>query len=589
MIRQIRHSLLAWSRDFSSYFVSSVSVRLSKIIWNSCIVLIVAGSGLIGAQWWLSIRDRGLQEFRNGFEQLKSLEIRWDNELLSLQLGFAPNYDAVTDLARDLELRWRDLDDIARNSGTLTFVSHEVEAYRESLKRKIWLSEQIKASYAMLRNSVSVLPDAVRMLYRDSELVSPAHQIGARVSDVVTEVITGIIAFSASPTKPLGDAVRQQVATMRSAAIHLSPQTAEVLGRLLAQVDVIVRERQRSNELMLALTAVPTGVVSDALEDRLHAIERSRVETQRRIRDISVLGGALLVVAAILFALALRNRFVRLREDNWAMHQANENAEQQLMQSAKLSALGQMVAGISHEINTPLAYVKAVFELIKDRVTTRPQLAYPIAAGVMIAEMEQEWREELEALLEDGLHGLEEMASLVRSMKNFSRLDKGNVESFSVVAAIESALQIAGPQLKNGIDVKREFDPVPMINGSPLQLRQVFVNLIVNAVDAMKVENNGGVLTLRTRHTASDMIQIDISDNGKGIEEEHLKKIFDPFFTTKEVGEGTGMGLSISYRIIENHGGIITVQSKLRRGTIFTITLPRQDDKSIPSAAIRSA
>ncbi|MCW0021348.1 HAMP domain-containing histidine kinase [Rhizobium sp. BT-226] len=584
MLQQLRQALSVWSKDLNSFFLSSASPRLSRPVWISCLALVVVG-GLVGAQWWLSLRESGLREYRNSFEQLKSLETRWNNELLSLQLGFAPNYDAVTAIARDLELRWRSLNDIASDSATLNVLSPKVEAYGAALEQKIWLSEQIKASYAMLRNSVSVLPDAARALYRDPEVLLPVQGTGTRVSDLVAEVITGTIAFTASPTQSLGDAVRRQVAATRSAAGQLSPQTADVLDRLLAQVDVVVKERKRSNELMLALTAVPTGAASDSLEDELQLIEQSSLERRHRIRDVTVLAGVLLFIAAIFSALTLRQRFVRLRKDNWLLNQINENAEQQLIQSAKLSALGQMVAGISHEINTPLAYVKAVFELIKDRLTARPQLAYPVAAGTVDAQAEQEWRNELETLLDDGLHGLEEMASFVRSMKSFSRLDKGNVESFSVVAALENALQIAGPHLGPEIEVRREFDPVPAINGSPSQLRQVFLNLIVNAVDAMADKKEGGVLTLRTRHTGSDMIQIEVGDTGKGIEEEHLNKVFDPFFTTKEVGEGTGMGLSISYRIIENHGGTITVLSKAGRGTVFTITLPRQDDKDFPASA----
>jgi len=114
--------------------------------------------------------------------------------------------------------------------------------------------------------------------------------------------------------------------------------------------------------------------------------------------------------------------------------------------------------------------------------------------------------------------------------------------------------------------------------GSPSQLRQVLLNLIVNAADAMKGMDRRGVLTVRTRLTSSDTVQIDVCDNGSGIPEDIAGRIFDPFFTTKAVGEGTGMGLSICYRIIENHGGTIAVNSKPGKGTVFTIVLPRQGE-----------
>ena len=555
--------------------------KMSTPVWAACFLLLVIMVGLGATQWWLSARDASVTEFRSNFERLLGLETRWNGELMSLQLGFASNYDNVTSSARDLEIGWSNLDDMATKSHWLSPLSPRIQEYQTALNRKIWFSEQIKASYAMLRNSVSVLPDAARALYRDPEVLSPGAATGARISDLIGEIISSTIAFSASPTTSSGDAVRRQLDNARLEGAALPAHTAGVLDRFLAQVNVVVRERQRSNQLMLALTAVPTLNASAAIESDLQSAEQSSLETQHRVRDISILSGILLAVAVIFSILALRQRFVRLRKANWILHQVNENAEQQLMQSAKLSSLGQMVAGISHELNTPLAYVKAVFELIKDRVTARPYLAYPLEPVPPEGLVQKEWRDELETLLNDGLHGLDEMATFVRSMKDFSRLDKASMESFSVVDALESALQIAGPKLKENISINRDFDPVPAMNGSSTQLRQVFLNLIINASDAMAPGGQHGILTLRTRHTASDMIQIEVIDNGHGIESENLDKIFEPFFTTKQVGEGTGMGLSISYRIIEDLGGTITVQSKEGRGTAFTMTLPRQDDKGI--------
>ncbi|CUX65794.1 putative Integral membrane sensor signal transduction histidine kinase [Agrobacterium tumefaciens str. Kerr 14] len=564
--------------------IAAACARLLGPVWAVFAALVITLVGLIAFQVWLSARTVPVGQFRTDFERISGLETQWDGELMSLQLGFLSNYDTVTATARDLELRLRDLGAGAAGSPSLAPLLPQVETYREALERKIWLSEQIKASYAMLRNSVSVLPDAVAALYGDPALLSEGAPTGSHVSNLASEVISSTIAFAASPTTELRESVRLQIARTRAQAGDLPAGTAEILNRLLAQIDVVVRERQRSNELMLALTAVPTRVAVAGIENDLQAIERANDERNHVLRDMTILSGVLLVVAGLLSVAALRQRFVRLREDNWILHQANENAEQQLMQSAKLSSLGQMVAGISHELNTPLAYVRAVFELIKDRLTARPHLAYPDEA--VAGSEEQEWRDELETLLDDGLHGLDEMASFVRSMKNFSRFDKGTVESFSVVACLENALQIAGPQLARGLQVRRELDTIPAIHGSSAQLRQVFLNLIINASDAMAGKAQPGVLTLRTRHTASDTIQIEIADNGHGIEEQNLGRIFDPFFTTKQVGKGTGMGLSISYRIIENHGGTITVQSQVGKGTVFTITLPRQHDKETAAGAI---
>jgi len=535
---------------------------------------------LLGAQWWLAARDTPFREFRSRFDELTALETRWNSELLSLQLGFLSNYDNLTRMALELKLGWRDL--AASTPSSASSLNRGIDEYTIALSRKIWLSEQIMASYAMLRNSVSVLPDAVKAFYQNSGNVPPVGNT-SRLSDRVGEILSSTIAFSASPTDGLHKTLQAQMEQTRRDAERAPTSTVDLMDRFITQVEVVVRERRRSSDLMLAVTAVPTKAISDVIEEELQKAEQSSLENRRYARDGSILASLLLVVSLVMAAMSARQRMRRLREDNWVLHKVNENAEQQLMQSAKLSSLGQMVAGISHELNTPLAYVRAVFELIRDRVTARAYLAYPPDKDAT-EDMQQEWHDELVTLLDDGLHGLDEMAAFVSSMKTFSRLDKASVESFSIVDALEQALKMAAPRLGTRVRVKREFDPVPPINGSPTQLRQVFLNLIVNACDAMSAKSSNALLTLRTRHTASDMIQIDVADNGHGIEVDDIEKIFDPFFTTKEVGKGSGMGLSISYRIIENHGGTIEVHSKVGKGTAFTITLPRQDDRDIPAS-----
>jgi len=394
---------------------------------------------------------------------------------------------------------------------------------------------------------------------------------------VITEIISGMTSFTISPSALLLKTVQEKISETQTIAQALPPELANTITRFLVQVEVEIQERQRGNQLMLEVPSVPTSVAADRVESDLQSLVASKAESRSRLWDLTLLLGALLVVAIVAFTMLLWRRFAQLDKDHRVLMQVNENAEEQLMQSAKLSALGQMVAGITHEINTPLAYVRAVFELIKERIVAEPA---KFVAGIPDEDDEatREWREELQILLDDGLHGLDEMATLVRTMKNFSRLDKGSIESFSVEEGIESALLIARPQLKYVADVKREFDAVPAIMGSPSQLRQVLLNLIVNAADAMKGLDRRGLLTVRTRVTSSDTVQIDICDNGSGIPEDIVGRIFDPFFTTKPVGEGTGMGLSICYRIIENHGGTITVNSKAGKGTVFTIILPRQGE-----------
>ncbi|PSS60607.1 hypothetical protein C6558_32015 [Ensifer sp. NM-2] len=556
-------------RDFAS----------SKAARIACLILIFfLSAGLTGLVWLLQAPQNSLPTFREKFERMRDIEAQWDAEILSLQLGAARNYDAVTTTANDLKDRLQELQDILGAEKSLMPLKADFETYVGTVKRKDKLSEQIKASYAMLRNSMGVLPDAVAESFGHPDALVALPVTGKRMADLVTEVITGLVSFSASPTPLLRDTVSTRISAARKASQSVSPELQSSAARFLVQVEVAVQERQRGNDLILMLSAVPTDPVADQIQQKLQILEDQRSGRHTMLWYMVGVVCSLLTLSLITLAIIFRLHFIKLDKDNRMLQQANHDVEERLLQSAKLTALGQMVAGITHEINTPLAYVKAVFEVIKERLISEPELAVRGQTGDD-EETLREKREEMEMLLDDGLHGIEEMTTLVRTMKNFSRLDKGHIESLSVEEGIESALLIARPQLKYVADIRKEFDSVPLIMGSPSQLRQVFLNLIVNAADALAETGKRGTLTLRTRVTSSDTVEIDICDDGPGMTEEQLNKIFDPFYTTKAVGKGTGMGLSICYRIIENHGGTITVNSKPGKGAMFTITLPRQDDK----------
>jgi len=190
--------------------------------------------------------------------------------------------------------------------------------------------------------------------------------------------------------------------------------------------------------------------------------------------------------------------------------------------------------------------------------------------------------EELQALLTDGLHGIAQISELVLNLKNFSRLDRSKVSSFNLNEGIESTLLLARHELKSHT-VKKSFDDIPPVTCSPSQINQVFLNLISNAAQA--IESGRGVITITTRRQDAEHVAVEIQDNGKGIPAEVLPRIFDPFFTTKDVGKGTGLGLSIAYKIVEQHGGRISVDSAVGVGTKFTVVLPLSPQESAQSAA----
>ncbi len=286
----------------------------------------------------------------------------------------------------------------------------------------------------------------------------------------------------------------------------------------------------------------------------------------------------------------------RLLNQNHSLAQAYEKlkaSQAQLVQSEKMASLGQMVAGVAHEINTPLGYVKSNMEIARDAYQKMDALssAYDMLFSMiqspetdeavlgehlaelqnMRAELAEVFpRESMEGLFEDSLYGLQQISEIVVSLKDFSRLDRAPVDDVDLNQCIDAALRIGHNVIKHKAEVVREFGELPRVSCSPSQINQVFLNLLTNAAQAME-----GYGRIKIRTFADErFIHAIVQDNGKGIPPESLEKIYDPFFTTKPVGQGTGLGLSIVFGIIKDHKGHIQVKSEVGKGTAFCVSLP---------------
>jgi PAS domain S-box-containing protein len=248
------------------------------------------------------------------------------------------------------------------------------------------------------------------------------------------------------------------------------------------------------------------------------------------------------------------------------------DAQSQLVQSEKMASLGNLVAGVAHEINTPLGSIHANAD------TSRRALELLAAAAGDPASQEvykrhPKLRRAVDILHESNattLTATHRIVEIVRSLRSFARLDEAEFKKVDIHEGIEGTLTILHHELKNRIEVKREFGDLPEIECYPNQMNQVFLNLLVNAAQAI---GDRGTITVRTRLEEGRAV-LEFTDTGRGIPADKLPRIFDPGFTTKGVGVGTGLGLSISYRIIQDHGGTIAVDSSPGRGTTFTIRLP---------------
>lgn len=271
-----------------------------------------------------------------------------------------------------------------------------------------------------------------------------------------------------------------------------------------------------------------------------------------------------------------------------------KSSQAQLVQSEKMASLGQMVAGVAHEINTPLGYVRNNLEVVKevfDQSNTLIEACSTLAQQLVsehveeqtlelqiaqVASLSESFREDgmlddVAQLLGDTRYGIDQIGELVMNLKNFSRLDQAKVEDVDLNECLQSALNIANNVIKHKAEVIKRLGDIPKLACSPSQLNQVFLNLLTNAAQAM--QNHGRILI--ESYADEHCIYISIKDNGKGIAKENLRKIFDPFFTTKAVGEGTGLGLSIAFQIIRQHKGNIKVASEPGKGTRFLLSFPR--------------
>ena len=273
------------------------------------------------------------------------------------------------------------------------------------------------------------------------------------------------------------------------------------------------------------------------------------------------------------------------------IHDITEKYELQkrLTQSAKLASIGELAAGVAHEINNPLGFVTSNINSLSKYITSLTKYGNSLIETIekcspsndltdpakRTKEIKEEYdidyiTEDVTDLLNETKDGLARVSKIVLDLKTFARAEGDTPQKGQINDLLENALNLVRNEIKYNLTVEKEFEELPKIDCFPNQLVQVFTNIFINASHAVK---KAGTLTIKTSNSNNE-IRISIKDSGTGIPEKILPKIFDPFFTTKEPGKGTGMGLSISYSIIKKHQGVITAQSTVGEGTEFKIILP---------------
>jgi len=264
------------------------------------------------------------------------------------------------------------------------------------------------------------------------------------------------------------------------------------------------------------------------------------------------------------------------------------DVQMHMMQQDKMASVGQLAAGIAHEINNPLGFISSNFSMLKEYTNTFVDAYkqflldaqtgdFEASRSLFLDEDFSEIIEDMDELFDETAIGVDRVKKIVTSLRNFSRVDRTEaVEAYSVNEGLKDTLIIASNNIKYVANVETDFGSVPTINVIASQINQVFLNILVNAVYAIssKFENAMGLITVNT-FVEDGYIVIELMDNGCGMSEETLRSLFHPFYTTKPVGDGTGLGLSISYDIIVNkHNGRIEVDSVKGQGSVFKIWLP---------------
>ncbi|MFN8773679.1 MAG: sensor histidine kinase [bacterium] len=588
--------------------------RASVPAWRAALYALVT-LALVAAAAWLAWNTRQTDdgarvEAAGKLQLLNELAARWDLAVARAKTEPAQALQADANIVPSIRRAMSDLHALAATTGSPALAAN-LPGVDAAIADRIALAASISRTAASLGEALS-----------------------SAVANSVTRA-TADAGAGQGALRPPEAAAAELLAFWGDAGVRRRPQVEAALARLpadsamLEPARAVLDGKSRLESALERFALSTAGPRLGAMTTAFSAEVQATIQRQQLFRTYLLFYSAALLVLLGWIASRLLASYRVIARINDALHAANENlegkveqrtrelsdalahlkdSEAQLIQSEKMSSLGQMVAGVAHEINTPIAYVKNSLGSVDGQLDaigrmTREceKLLAMLDTGdtpdamldLQLAQLSAAARglggstavAEMGALVKDGLYGVDQIGQIVTHLRDFSRLDRGKVHRFDIHEGIESTLRLAQHLLK-GVRIERRFGTDGHLVGSPSQLNQVLLNLITNAAQA--IGPGGGTVTLATGGDERELI-LEVIDTGAGIPPEVLPRIFDPFFTTKGVGQGTGLGLSICYKIIAQHGGRIDVASRPGLGTTFGIRLPRAGAQSMADDAIAQA
>jgi PAS domain S-box-containing protein len=392
---------------------------------------------------------------------------------------------------------------------------------------------------------------------------------------------------------------RVQAVWNHAAETMLGWNASEIMGRPLPSV-----QAGNQNEFSQFLQRIRQGFNLDGLEVTRHRRDGSPIDFCLYASPLHDAEGKISGNIAVLVDITARKQLENeVRQRNLDLETSNskleaayrdlQDAQAHLLQQEKMASIGQLAAGVAHEINNPMGFIISnlstlekylarllEFQQLQESTLTRLVESQPAEADAVKTEIAQERKRlkidavtaDIGELIEESLEGGERVKKIVQNLKGFARLDEEEWKPADLNQGLESTLNMVWNEVKYKATVSREFGDIPKIMCNAGQLNQVFMNLLLNAAQAIEGQ---GEIRLKTR-VEDDCILVEIADSGAGIPAANLSRIFEPFFTTKDVGKGTGLGLAIAYDIVKKHQGEIRVDSEPGKGTTFTLRLPLQ-------------